>query len=854
MNFFDDEVESQVAPLIVFEQNEYRVHEPTLKLLESIKKPLGVVACAGRYRTGKSYLLNCICDAPKGGFAVGDTVQACTKGIWMYKNPIDDTAERCVLVLDTEGIDALDAGDTHDVRIFTLALLLSGSFLYNSMGPIDETALQTLSLMTKISEFVRVQGEEGAVDAGALSEHMPTFYWILRDFNLRLETRDHVACSEDDYLEEALQDATTSEERCRVRRVVREAFPSRALITLPRPGNIDDNRDRGGANLRFQQEVRGLKSRLLRDVVPMTTNGRGVTGTMFAQLCRHYVSCLNRADAIPVVKDTWSMLAEAQGRDLMDNLFEEALKTMNRLEATHLEPTVLLTELDKIVAAMLAKLETGLMEPDPKLCERFEERVRGVAAAARARAEAAVQAQMEQVVQRIGVIFEETPMLHASLAQRVAQEQRELESRVQYQTSTCDALRSKLWQRLTTDWLPNCVQEHLDRVATLQGDLDKANSEKEELARSEAAAKEWAKKETERQVQEAIGKGEADRLALKLQIDGMKMQLDEETCAREQEVRQLMERLHEAESRSGERPSSPVAGDAADAYDRDDRDDHDGGDAHELQELKKRMYDLQMQLRANADELSELRAVRSTLMAQNEQNREARDSMERKWKEDLLALQTKHEEGIKRIRMTLEESEQRAVQDANEARTLEALAKRELAELRQQRASDESNFREQMACVSRELRAQCEGQMCARATCEDLQERIVVMHRETLEEVRNRDVQWRDAQRDHSRELIETQVQRGEALRLVERANNEVRELKRRLEGKDEAERSLKRLRQETEGERVAMNTEVERGRGRCEAIIAEREKLRNELMGAERKVNDLERELRLASASNTIS
>jgi hypothetical protein len=45
------------------------------------------------------------------------------------------------LIVDTEGIGGLDEDNNHDMRIFTLAILLSSYFLYNSMGSIDENAL-----------------------------------------------------------------------------------------------------------------------------------------------------------------------------------------------------------------------------------------------------------------------------------------------------------------------------------------------------------------------------------------------------------------------------------------------------------------------------------------------------------------------------------------------------------------------------------------------------------------------------------------------------------------------------------------------------------------------------------------
>ena len=42
-----------------------------------------------------------------------------------------------MLVIDTEGLGALDEESNHDVKIFCLAVLLSTIFIYNSVGSID---------------------------------------------------------------------------------------------------------------------------------------------------------------------------------------------------------------------------------------------------------------------------------------------------------------------------------------------------------------------------------------------------------------------------------------------------------------------------------------------------------------------------------------------------------------------------------------------------------------------------------------------------------------------------------------------------------------------------------------------
>ena len=75
-----------------------------------------MVAVAGLYRTGKSSLLNFLLGR-QSGFTVGPTVQACTRGIWIWGRPQEHTltakdggTEKCwLLMLDTEGIGGVNA-------------------------------------------------------------------------------------------------------------------------------------------------------------------------------------------------------------------------------------------------------------------------------------------------------------------------------------------------------------------------------------------------------------------------------------------------------------------------------------------------------------------------------------------------------------------------------------------------------------------------------------------------------------------------------------------------------------------------------------------------------------------------
>lgn len=116
------------------------------------------------YRTGKSYLLNkIILDKPKG-FAVGPTVNPCTKGIWIYCSPIEiydnDNRKINVIVVDTEGLGALDEDSNHDNKIFSLALLMASEFIYNSSGAIDENSIENLNLILNLTKHIQLKNND----------------------------------------------------------------------------------------------------------------------------------------------------------------------------------------------------------------------------------------------------------------------------------------------------------------------------------------------------------------------------------------------------------------------------------------------------------------------------------------------------------------------------------------------------------------------------------------------------------------------------------------------------------------------------------------------------------------------
>lgn len=83
------------------------------------------------------------------------------------------------VVIDSEGIGSCEQEVKYDMKILTLVFLISSTVIYNSMGAIDEQALDQLRVVTNLKN--------------CLASQMPTektkLVWVLRDFALQLIDR-----------------------------------------------------------------------------------------------------------------------------------------------------------------------------------------------------------------------------------------------------------------------------------------------------------------------------------------------------------------------------------------------------------------------------------------------------------------------------------------------------------------------------------------------------------------------------------------------------------------------------------------------------------------------------------------
>lgn len=361
-----------MSALVLAMQGKYVACQDTLSMLRTITTPIAVVAVAGSYRSGKSSFLNVMMN--KHCFSTSASTQSHTKGLWLAEFAPG------IWLMDTEGLGSTQSEDMHDYTIFRLAVLLGSVLVFNHMGPITSSALQSLRLAGKLAnELKRVAGKK-------ISLSPTTLLWLARDFNFEMLDEHNNPIDADTYLE---TNAATLPG-------ILDLFPQRKCFTLPRPAKNDHD----VATLRnptpeFMAAIQGVRE-FLQGVRPKLCQAEGcarngedvivpLTGTMFASLVETLVDVINSGAANIELVPVWDSVVRDREREAraraMDNmqkiLASESEEPTHVLETTHeilkqYESSVY----DPNVSATLSLLQdlAHLEKKDfEKKCQEFED-------------------------------------------------------------------------------------------------------------------------------------------------------------------------------------------------------------------------------------------------------------------------------------------------------------------------------------------------------------------------------------------------------------------------------------------------------------------------------------------------
>ncbi|XP_006898291.1 PREDICTED: interferon-induced guanylate-binding protein 1-like [Elephantulus edwardii] len=298
-------------------------NEEALKILSAITQPVVVVAIVGLYRTGKSYLMNKLA-GKKNGFSVGSTVQSHTKGIWMWCLPHPMKSDQTLVLLDTEGLGDVEKEDNQsDSWIFALAILLSSTFIYNSMGIINQQAMEQLHYVTELTDRIRAKSLPSireADDSANFVSFFPSFVWALRDFSLDLEA-DGQPITADEYLERSLKLKQGTDPKIKSfnepRLCIRKFFPEKKCFIFYQPvetRNLTslENLQKEELNPEFVNQVEKFCSYIFSHSKAKTLSGGIIlNGTRLEKLIQIYVDTIS-SGKLPCMENAVLALAKTE--------------------------------------------------------------------------------------------------------------------------------------------------------------------------------------------------------------------------------------------------------------------------------------------------------------------------------------------------------------------------------------------------------------------------------------------------------------------------------------------------------------------------------------------------------------
>uniref|UniRef100_A0A3Q2KNF8 Guanylate binding protein 1 n=1 Tax=Equus caballus TaxID=9796 RepID=A0A3Q2KNF8_HORSE len=257
-------------------------------------------------------------------FSLGSTVQSHTKGIWMWCVPHPKKPNHVLVLLDTEGLGDVEKGDNqNDSWIFALAVLLSSTFVYNSMGTINQQAMDQLHYVTELTDRIRAKSTSDnnvGEDSGDFVSFFPDFVWTLRDFSLDLKA-DGEPITADEYLENSLklkQGTSQKDKNFNLPRLcIRKFFPKKKCFIFDRPthrkklGQLETLHD-DELDSEFVQQAAAFCSYIFSNSKTKTLSGGiKVNGSRLENLVLTYLDAISSGD-LPCMENAVLALAQIE--------------------------------------------------------------------------------------------------------------------------------------------------------------------------------------------------------------------------------------------------------------------------------------------------------------------------------------------------------------------------------------------------------------------------------------------------------------------------------------------------------------------------------------------------------------
>eukprot|EP00928_Gymnodinium_smaydae_P070410 TRINITY_DN54253_c0_g1_i2.p1 TRINITY_DN54253_c0_g1~~TRINITY_DN54253_c0_g1_i2.p1 ORF type:complete len:918 (-),score=210.27 TRINITY_DN54253_c0_g1_i2:211-2964(-) len=302
---------------------------------------IALLSVVGPYHSGKSFLLNAIA-GDMSTFSVGRKTSPETMGIWLCRTNMTAKDGSEVWLMDSEGFFGPGVDEGYDAKVFTLAALLGGHVVYNTVKVIDQQAVSMLEMLVQRAQLFRARSAVSATSEVPDFLHVdafPPLTWVVEDFVQELPSRlrDEGATGWlRTYLEETSgrTDGVTGE-GARRSDFLSSLFRDVRVHTLFLPATSREQlRDLsrlswGELTQEFREEVTDLRKHVVEGLAARTFRGRSTNGQALAKALRFIIQGLQKGmlHELPSLWQSWARQVEEVSLADADAWFESLAAT-----------------------------------------------------------------------------------------------------------------------------------------------------------------------------------------------------------------------------------------------------------------------------------------------------------------------------------------------------------------------------------------------------------------------------------------------------------------------------------------------------------------------------------------------
>jgi len=295
---------------------------------------ISLVSVVGPYHSGKSFLLNALV-GDTHVFSVGRKTLPETMGIWICRTEMKASDGSEVWLMDSEGFFGPGVSESYDAKIFTIASLLGGHLVYNTVKIIDQQAVNLLEMLARRAQLFRTRSSAEAVGFETpefLSiRSFPPLTWVVEDFVQELPQEHRHENGATNWLRSYLtkvNDSGVGEHECNdtamndsdtckqkdtyyLSRLYKDINAHTLFLPATTKAHLQDLSQLNWAELtpEFLDDLSSLRASILGTLEARKFEGTKMTGRMLGRAIQFIVQALQRGmfHELPAIWATWSV-------------------------------------------------------------------------------------------------------------------------------------------------------------------------------------------------------------------------------------------------------------------------------------------------------------------------------------------------------------------------------------------------------------------------------------------------------------------------------------------------------------------------------------------------------------------